>query len=120
MFLFCQLIPLWGYKISFLLRWREVCRAGICLGLWHQNFQKDHYIYRHSYSYVRSFVYRDYVSGHLFGFFMKSRIPPAYFQMAKVMNDDKREVEYSIYLMITMAIGVHTVEISWSWLPLHD
>ena len=37
------------------------------------------------------FVYRDYISGHLFGFFMKNRIPPAYFQIAKVMNDDKRE-----------------------------
>ena len=37
------------------------------------------------------FVYRDYVTGHLFGFFMKSQIPPAYFQIAKVMNDDKRE-----------------------------
>ena len=37
------------------------------------------------------FTYRDYLSGHLFGFFMRNKIPDAYFQIAQKINADKSE-----------------------------
>lgn len=37
------------------------------------------------------FTYKDYLSGHLFGFFMRNKIPNAYFQIAEIINDDKTQ-----------------------------
>lgn len=37
------------------------------------------------------FTFRDYVSGHLLGFFMRNKIPSAYFQLANTINSDKGE-----------------------------